>query len=73
MDCARERTLFVFVGLAHVEHDRPVGNVRSGTLGVDLSDLGLRGGEQVTERCHGNKAYRVGQDYNAALPVTVLA
>ncbi len=71
VDRTGQRTFLVLVGLTHVEHDRPVGDVGGGALGVDLTDLGLRGGEQVSERCHDEKAYRVSRDYDTVLTATV--
>ena len=50
---AGDGSLLVLVGLAHVEHDGaglPAQLVGRG--GVDLSDLGLGGGEQLTEARH---------------------
>jgi hypothetical protein len=50
---AGDGPLLVFVGLAHVEHDGarlPAQLVGRGS--VDLADLGLGGGEQLTEARH---------------------
>ena len=47
-----EGTGVVLVGLADVEHACSVGNQRRGALGVDLTDLRLGGGEQISERGH---------------------
>ena len=52
VDGAGNRALLVLVGFTDVEHDRAGSDVRRGTLGIDLADLGFRSGEQVTERCH---------------------
>ena len=53
---AGERAFVVFVGLTHVEHGGAIGDERGGALGVDFDDLGLGGRQQITERCHDNKA-----------------
>ena len=42
----------VLVGLADVEHGGAVGDQRGRTRGVDLADLRLGGGEQISERGH---------------------
>ena len=52
VDRVGQGALFVLVGFAHVEHDRSGGDPLGGGAGVDLDDLGLGGGEEVTERCH---------------------
>ena len=50
---ARDGALLVLVGLADVEHDaRRPATGRIGLGGVDLVDLGLGGGEQLTEGGH---------------------
>ena len=41
--------LLELVGLSHVEHDRAVGTQLLGLGRGDLGDLGLGGGEQLTE------------------------
>ena len=43
----------VLVGLADVEHASAVGDQRGGALRVDLTDLRLGGGEQISECGHG--------------------
>ena len=42
----------VLVGLADVEYGGAIGDQRGRTLRVDLTDLRLGGGEQITERGH---------------------
>src|ERR671918_1311212 len=52
--------LLVLVGLPHVEHHRarPLPQLVGGG-GVDLADLGLGGGEQLTEARHGATSRRI--------------
>ena len=52
VDGAVQRTLVVLVGLAHVEHHCPVGNLLLCARGVNLADLRFGGRQQVAESCH---------------------
>ncbi len=56
MDGARHRTLFVLVRLTDVEHRGPRGDGRLGLGGVDLTDAGLGGAEQIAEAGHARKS-----------------
>jgi hypothetical protein len=55
VDRAGQRALLVLVGLAHVEDQRPAGDLGRGGRGVDFTDLGLGRSEEVTEGSHDRK------------------
>ena len=49
---ARDRALFVLVGLAHVEEQVPVIDEPSAFVDIDFGDVGFGGPEEIPERGH---------------------